>query len=166
MQLLLPNPSQIVLQAYALEPDGTEKLNVDSGTVRVFHIAAGSEADDLAATALAQVGGTNKWRYVWLTPGLAAGEYVAEFILTDSGGKTTKFGDEIVIKDIAEQSTLVLVQADMTIVKKVETGRWKIVGNQMIFYDDDEVTPLLTFDLKDAGGLPSMTDVFERVPNP
>ncbi len=46
---------------------------------------------------------------------------------------------------------------------KMLTGRWKIVSNQMIFYDDDGTTPLLTFDLKDLSGVASMTNVFERV---
>jgi hypothetical protein len=34
----------------------------------------------------------------------------------------------------------------------------------MIIYDDDCVTPLRTFSLRDAGGLPSTTDICERVP--
>ena len=162
--LLLPNPSQVVLQIYALNPDGTQKTDVVSGTVRVFHIVAGSEVDDLVATALVQVGGTNKWRYVWAPGSLAAGEYTAEYIIQDSGARTGRYSEGVIVKDIAEQSTLVLVQADVEIIKKVETGRWRIVSNQMIFYDDDEVTPILTFDLKDQAGLPSMTDVFERDP--
>lgn len=55
------------------------------------------------------------------------------------------------------------IATDLAVVKKVETGRWKIENNQMVFYDDDGVTPLLTFDLKDAAGDPSSTSVFERV---
>jgi len=164
--IFLPNPPQVVLQVYALNPDGSRKFNITSGTVRVFHIAAGSEVDDLAVVPLAQVGVTNKWRYVWMTPTLSAGEYFAEYIMQDSAGVTTKFAEDINVKDIAKQSTLLLVQSDADIIRKVETGRWKIIGNQMIFYEDDDVTPFLTFDLKDLGGLPSMDDVFERIPVP
>lgn len=47
---------------------------------------------------------------------------------------------------------------------KIESGRWKMVGNQFIIYDTDEVTPLLTFNLKDLAGDPSMTNVYERDP--
>jgi len=47
---------------------------------------------------------------------------------------------------------------------KVEKNRWKIVGNQMIMYEDDGSTPLFTFNLKDAGGNPAETNVKERVP--
>ena len=48
---------------------------------------------------------------------------------------------------------------------KVLSGRWKIQNNQMIIYDEDGVTPLVTFDLYDIEGKPT-TDkpVFERRP--
>jgi hypothetical protein len=54
--------------------------------------------------------------------------------------------------------------AAIEIVKLVETGRWKIFNNQMIFYAGDGSTPLLTFNLKDSAGNPTMQDVFERDP--
>lgn len=56
------------------------------------------------------------------------------------------------------------IAADVAVLRQMESGRWRIVDNQMIFYADDGVTPLRTFDLKDADGVPTMTDVFERVP--
>lgn len=49
---------------------------------------------------------------------------------------------------------------------KIFTGRWKIVNNQMIFYDSDGLTPLLTFDLKDQLGDPTVIAAFERLPVP
>ena len=54
-------------------------------------------------------------------------------------------------------------ETDISIIKQIECGRWKIIDNQMIFYGEDETTPLLVFDLKDNLGSPSMTNVFERV---
>lgn len=45
---------------------------------------------------------------------------------------------------------------------KIETGRWKIVNNQMIFYDEDGLSELYVFDLFDASGNPTMTGVMER----
>jgi hypothetical protein len=54
------------------------------------------------------------------------------------------------------------VATDVEIIRKVETGRWKITANQMIFYDEDGITPLLTFNLYDQSGSLSMEDVFER----
>jgi len=46
---------------------------------------------------------------------------------------------------------------------KIEQGRWKIISNQMIFYDEDGVTPFLTFNLKDAAGNPTELNPVERV---
>ncbi len=53
---------------------------------------------------------------------------------------------------------------DVSIIKKVETKRWKIQNNQMVFFDDDNSTPLLVFDLKDENGDPTMESPFERTP--
>lgn len=56
-------------------------------------------------------------------------------------------------------------EAKISTIKQIECGRWKIVDNQMIFYGEDEITPLLTFDLKDNMGNLSSTNVFERTPS-
>ena len=53
---------------------------------------------------------------------------------------------------------------DIQKIKKIEQGRWKILNNQMIFYDSDGITPLVTFDLKDADGNPAEQNIYERVP--
>jgi hypothetical protein len=50
------------------------------------------------------------------------------------------------------------------LLQQTAAGRWRIIANQMIFYAVDGVTPILTFDLKDEAGNPSMANVFERVP--
>lgn len=49
------------------------------------------------------------------------------------------------------------------LVEVIESGRWKITNNQMIFYAKDGVTPLLTFNLYDGYGIPSEVNVKERV---
>ena len=56
------------------------------------------------------------------------------------------------------------IQVDVGILKKIETGRWKITGNQLLIYDDDASTVLYTFDLKDSAGSPASQNVFERDP--
>jgi hypothetical protein len=67
--------------------------------------------------------------------------------------------------DIAAVSGVVTATAaSVEIVRRVETGRWQIIGDNMIFFDDDGTTPILTFRLYDDAGLPSMDRVFERVP--
>lgn len=45
---------------------------------------------------------------------------------------------------------------------KISKNNWKIKNNQMLMYDDDGVTALYTFNLKDAIGNPSSNEVFER----
>jgi len=54
----------------------------------------------------------------------------------------------------------------LTYVRKLLSNRNRIdqVGNTLILYDDDKVTPLLVFDLKDFGGLPSINPIAERTP--
>lgn len=47
-------------------------------------------------------------------------------------------------------------------IKGIEGGRWKIANNQMIFYNDDNITELARFDLTDSSGNPTQTNVFER----
>jgi hypothetical protein len=42
-------------------------------------------------------------------------------------------------------------------------GRWRIVGDQMIFYRSDNTTEVTRFDLFDDVGAPSSDAVFERV---
>lgn len=156
--MIIPlNPSQVILQIAAISPDGTPKTDVSSGSVRVYHIdATGAEVDDLVATSLVRVGVTNIWRYQWKPVSLAVRDYTAQYTLVDTIARTFNGIEDIFVRDIA-------TQADLTIVKKIETGRWKIVGNQMLFYDDDGLTVLYTFNLKDAAGSPTMTNVFERV---
>lgn len=45
----------------------------------------------------------------------------------------------------------------------IQFGRWRIVGNQMLFYKEDNTTEIARFDLFDDAGNPTMDAVFERV---
>lgn len=60
-------------------------------------------------------------------------------------------------------SSLSTVASDMSFVKSIQGGRWKIDNNKMLFYDDDNVTLIAEFNLYDSTGTPSETSVFERV---
>jgi len=64
----------------------------------------------------------------------------------------------------ANETKIDALQTDITTIKKIEANRWKITGNQFIIYDDDKVTPLFTFDLKNDGGLPTEDAPKERTP--
>jgi hypothetical protein len=54
--------------------------------------------------------------------------------------------------------------AKISTLYKIDTGRWKIQNNQMIFYDSDGLTELLKFNLKDENANPTMVKPFERTP--
>lgn len=59
--------------------------------------------------------------------------------------------------------------ANLVALRKVTTNRWKVIttgpgANTMVFYDDDQVTPLFTFNLYDSSGVPTSLNPFERHP--
>jgi len=64
----------------------------------------------------------------------------------------------------ALKHTIDEIYEKVELVRKMQTNRWKIENNQLIIYDDDGVTVLKKFDLKDRLGNPAEVNVFERVP--
>jgi len=65
---------------------------------------------------------------------------------------------------LATQSTVNTIAAAVELVLKIQKNRWKIQNNQMIIYDDNGNDPIVTLNLKNAAGAPSMTEVYERTP--
>ena len=63
---------------------------------------------------------------------------------------------------LALEATAQTLITDVAFIKSIEGGRWRITGNQMIFYASDNVTEVARFNLLDSGGSPAMTDVMER----
>jgi len=63
----------------------------------------------------------------------------------------------------AAQADLDALQTDITFLKDIEGGRWRMTANQMIFYKSDNITEVARFDLKDLTGNLAMTGIFERV---
>ena len=47
-------------------------------------------------------------------------------------------------------------------IRQVEMGRWKIENNQMIFYEEDNTTEIMRFNLFDENGDPASTDIYDR----
>ena len=54
------------------------------------------------------------------------------------------------------------IDANVALIKEIESGRWHITSNQMIIYKEDNNTELFRFDLFDKSGNPSETEVYER----
>ena len=59
-------------------------------------------------------------------------------------------------------SAIQLVQTDVTFLKNIEGGMWKVYNNQMIFYKSDNSTEVCRFNLYDISGNPSVTNIFKR----
>jgi len=53
---------------------------------------------------------------------------------------------------------------DLTYLRQYETGRWKIVNRQMLFYDSDGTTVIATYNLLDENGNATDSLPSERVP--
>ena len=74
---------------------------------------------------------------------------------------------QILINDVhgVTDGKIDAAQNDLDYLKQKESGRWKIIGNQLIFYKTiDDVTPLKTFNLFDADGNPTSENPYERFP--
>ena len=57
------------------------------------------------------------------------------------------------------------VEIDSRLTRHFTVGQWEIdkTTNEMIFYQDDNVTEMGRFDLKDSSGAPSTGEVFKRI---
>ncbi len=56
----------------------------------------------------------------------------------------------------------ILTASGVETIRKIEMGKWKIESNQMIFYEPDNITEIMRFDLFDEAGDPANTDIFDR----
>lgn len=57
------------------------------------------------------------------------------------------------------------IKIDQKMARYIHTGRWIVdeTTNQMIFYEDDNVTEIARYNLKDRNGNASVNEIFERV---
>jgi len=56
------------------------------------------------------------------------------------------------------------VKIDQKMARYIHTGRWQVdeTTNQMIFYQDDNITEIARYDLFDRDGVSSINELFER----
>lgn len=59
-------------------------------------------------------------------------------------------------------STISQLDNALEFLQHIEGGRWRIINNQMLFYRDDNVTLVATFNLFDSDGNPTEINVAER----
>jgi len=57
-----------------------------------------------------------------------------------------------------------LVQIDNKLARNIQFGRWKVddTNKEMIFYDSDNATEIVKYQLFDKSGSPSISEVFDR----
>ena len=88
-----------------------------------------------------------------------------EFLLIMSNGVTDKRG-KIVLGGYPDniEDLLGTMETDLTFVKEIEGGRWKIdtIEKQMIFYNEAGTVEVAKFQLYDETHNPSHTNVIER----
>jgi hypothetical protein len=80
----------------------------------------------------------------------------------DDQGTDTVYTGKLIAGGVALEGSVQSIKTDVKFIKSIEGGRWRIVDNQMIFCEDDNITEVARFDLKDSAGQPTMQNVFER----
>ena len=90
------------------------------------------------------------------------GTCVSEFYIdptshvgTGGSGRLLDNGISTMDEDVANRTDTI---------RKIHTNRQVITGNQLIIYDDDDVTALFTFDLKDASDVATEDNPKKKVP--
>jgi len=156
MNFVNPNPPKVTLQVQAQNPDGSPKLSLFSATVRVYHLVGAVEVADLPSVPLVQVGSSSTWRYIWSPDALPVGNYFVEYSLVDADGVRFVGVENIDVFDVAKQ-------VDVSLIKQIESGRWRMANNQLKFYDA-RGNVILTFNLLDNNGRPTMENIYERIP--
>jgi hypothetical protein len=93
----------VPLQIVAQNADGTSKLDVVSGTVRVYSInGAGAEVIKLAAAPL--VSASPIWRYAWAPATLAEGAYIVEYTMTDASQTYAPVTEDLTVRAATDLS--------------------------------------------------------------
>jgi len=145
------------------ETDQSLIMSDYSGNLKIANFTAGKlllflNAGDVEITSTC-TGGTIELHGTGVLLDNSDGTIVSNY-LTNPDNIADRVWDEAELEHSEEGSFGLALQN----IRQIESGRWKIVSNQMIFYSDDGVTPLYTFDLKDSAGQPTEASPTERVP--
>ena len=147
--------SEEVIEQFAVfDTDGYTKLTGQAGSCTATLWKDGVES--AVSVTIAEIGTTGEYTAKF-TPDAAA-LWVLE--VEDSTHRVWRAEVEVRAADVGD------IYTAMEVLSKIETGRWKLdkAAATLTFYDDDNVTPLYVFDLKDENGVASATSVYERVP--
>jgi hypothetical protein len=94
-----------------------------------------------------------------------AGSFIC--YITCAGYPTTTkdivVNQETVAEEVWSDTLATALLTDVEFIKDVEGGRWKILNKQLIFYKEDNITEIASFDLFNKLDEPTDVDVYERV---
>lgn len=76
--------------------------------------------------------------------------------------EATSDKDEIIVEVNANETKIDAMTTILDFLRNIEGGRWRITGNQMLFYEADNTTLVATFNLFDSDGNPTEINVAER----
>lgn len=82
-----------------------------------------------------------------------------ERYITGSINRLDNFANTVVDTN----TRIIALAADVTSILYIESGKWEIVNNQLLFYDTAD-NLIKTFNLFDEVGLPTSTSPFSRIP--
>lgn len=72
-------------------------------------------------------------------------------------------GDLTNNSDLTNISDKLVKSEDIRFIRDIESGRWDLVGNQMVFYASDNITEVARFDMFDSAGNPTTTgEIYKR----
>ena len=169
----------VVANCYTIDQDSLPSIDMGgSGQDLSMPNYAGMISIDNLHSASEEIGIGLNAGMVTLASGITAGTIIVSgigLLVDNSVGTATVNVDGLVNnhavayavwKEPLAQHTTISGSAAyaLDVVRKIETNRWKIESNQFKIYDDDGISILYTFNLKDSGGSPTEDEPKERDP--
>lgn len=117
------NQETILLWILVQNYDGTPKIDVLSGNVRVYYIDSGVENDILPLTSLSEFS-IGKWIYEWSPITLSIGQYLIEFTLIDNSGFSITILENLTIIDVNDKGQIDFQYVAADKGTEIELGIW------------------------------------------
>ncbi len=140
------------MEFIVFDTDGITPLTGQAGGCTSSLRKNGAAASETVT--IAEIGSTG--RYTASFASVAAGQFHLSVTCPDNRVQGEHFE--------VEDADLDSMQADVTFIKDIEGGGWKIdvATNKQTFYEDDNETEVAVFSLKDKDGSAASDDVYQR----
>jgi hypothetical protein len=94
---------------------------------------------------------------------IGLGFYFFDFSESDNTEDYVALADSVTLTGPEKYAPCITeVQGEISFIKDMRGGRWRVVGDQMIYYKEDNLTEVARFDLFDVDGNPAMTAIYDR----